>query len=58
MSYTDAAPAPVSNARLEETIVALENADNKADVLQGLADLYEAADKKTLLVRTKYKYVS
>ena len=57
MSYTEAAPVPVSNARLEETIISLENAENKADVLQGLADLFEAADKKTLLVRTKYKYV-
>lgn len=49
--------APVS-AVLEEKVVALENAESRKDTLQGLADVFEAAGSRTLLARTKYKYVS
>jgi hypothetical protein len=52
-----AAPAPsVSVGMLEEKIAALEAADTRDTVLQALADVFQAAESKTLLVRTKYKY--
>jgi hypothetical protein len=46
------------SAVLEEKVVALENAESRKDTLQGLADVFEAAGSRTLLARTKYKYVS
>ena len=53
----NAVVTPTSITRLEQSIQALETADNKADVLQGLADVFEASESRTLLVRTKYKKV-
>eukprot|EP01041_Mallomonas_annulata_P008013 gene8013-16411_t len=47
--------ASSSPSQLEQSMVALENAETKPEVLQGLADVFEAANSKTLLVRTKYK---
>ena len=43
---------------LEKSILQLENANTRGDAVQSFADLYEIAGSKTLLVRTKYKYVS
>lgn len=43
---------------LEETIVQLETAPDRATTVQALADVFEAAGAKTLLARTRYKYVS
>ena len=43
---------------IEENIVKLEKAENRADVVQSLADLFESAGTQTLKARTKYKYVS
>jgi hypothetical protein len=42
-------------ASLETAITSLESATNRADAVQGMADVFEAAGTKTLLVRTKYK---
>ena len=52
------APPVVTVAKLEEVINTLEKANSRSDTIQGLADVFEAAGSKTLLVRTKYKYVS
>jgi hypothetical protein len=40
---------------LESSIVSLEKATNRKEAVQALADVFEAAESKTLLVRTKYK---
>jgi hypothetical protein len=54
ISYAAAAPSV-----LEQSVRRLEAADTREDVIQGLADTFEASGgTKTLLVRTKYKYVS
>ena len=47
--------AGASLSGLESSIVSLEKATNRAETIQGLADVFEAAETKTLLVRTKYK---
>ena len=47
--------AGTSTAALETAITSLESATSRADTIQGLADVFEAAETKTLLVRTKYK---
>ena len=47
--------ASPSLASLETAISSLESAKTRADTIQGLADVFEAAGTKTLLVRTKYK---
>lgn len=47
--------AATSATGLESSIAALENANGKAEIIQSLADVFEAAESKTLLVRTKYK---
>ena len=52
-----ASDAPLKLSALESNIVKLEQASNRADAIQSFADLYESAGAKTLLVRTKYKYV-
>ena len=49
------ADAPLKSG-LETSIVSLESASTRKDVIQALADVFEAAESKTLLVRTKYKY--
>ena len=41
---------------LESSIERLESGSNRKEVIQALADVFEAAESKTLLVRTKYKY--
>ena len=46
-----------SLGRLEQSIQALESSKDRTETIQGLADVFEAAESKTLLVRTKYKYV-
>jgi hypothetical protein len=53
-----AQPAASSVGTLEETIVRLESAGTRADTVQGLADVFEAAGSQTLRARTKFKYVS
>ena len=45
-----------STALLEEKILQLENAKDRGDIVQGFADLFEAAGSNTLKARTKYKY--
>ena len=47
--------AGTSLSDLESSITSLEKATNRAETIQGLADVFEAAETKTLLVRTKYK---
>ena len=54
---TAASDAPLKLSALESNIVKLEQASSRADAIQSFADLYESAGAKTLLVRTKYKYV-
>lgn len=49
------AAGQTSTASLETSIAALETANGKTEVVQALADVFEAAESKTLLVRTKYK---
>ena len=51
----DANAVSPSLASLETAINTLESAQSRADTIQGLADVFEAAGTKTLLVRTKYK---
>lgn len=53
-----AQPAASSVGTLEDTIVRLEAAGTRADTVQGLADVFEAAGSQTLRARTKFKYVS
>jgi hypothetical protein len=48
--------ASAGQVALEEAIVKLETAETRNDAVQGLADLFEAAGKKTLLARSQYKY--
>lgn len=48
---------PTKVLGLETSISNLEKSATRADTVQSLADLYEAAGAKTLLARTKYKYV-
>lgn len=52
------APALITRSVLEQSVQNLEKANSKAEVSTCLADVFEAAGTKTLLVRTKYKYVS
>ena len=52
------APAPITRSVLEQSVQTLEAATSRSEVIQSLADVFEAAGTKTLLVRTKYKYVS
>eukprot|EP01035_Chromulina_nebulosa_P019386 gene19386-25254_t len=47
---------PVITYNLEKSIESLENAESRQEVVQSLADLYEASGAKTLLARSKYKY--
>jgi hypothetical protein len=42
---------------LEASISSLEKSENRGEVVQSMADLFEAAGSKTLLARTRYKYV-
>ena len=52
------APVPITRSVLEQSVQTLEAATSRSEVIQSLADVFEAAGTKTLLVRTKYKYVS
>jgi len=52
-----AAPTVSNVGTLEETISRLEAAETRADTVQGLADVFEAAGAQTLRARTKFKYV-
>lgn len=52
------APLPITRSVLEQSIQTLEASNTRSEVIQSLADVFEAAGTKTLLVRTKYKYVS
>ena len=45
-----------TTSKLEAAIVSLESATTRGDTVQSMADVFEAAETKTLLVRTKYKY--
>ena len=51
----DVQAAGTNLAALESSITSLESASNRAETIQGLADVFEASGSKTLLVRTKYK---
>ena len=51
-----AASTAVTTQQLVDKIEQLEKATTRQDVVQGMADLFEAAGSKTLLTRTKYKY--
>lgn len=51
-------PSPASSMPLETAIVNLEQASSRSDVVQAMADLYESSGTKTLLARSKFKYVS
>jgi len=53
----DSSLAVSSISRLEQSIQSLENSKDRSETIQGLADVFEAAESKTPLVRTKYKYV-
>jgi len=57
LTLTAVSDAPQKLSVLESNIVKLEQASTRADAIQSFADLYESAGAKTLLVRTKYKYV-
>ncbi|KAJ1396499.1 hypothetical protein B484DRAFT_458867 [Ochromonadaceae sp. CCMP2298] len=51
-------PLPVVTVKqLEESIDKLEASGSRAETVQTMADLFDAAGSKTLLSRTKYKYV-
>ena len=56
-----AAPGTVANpvqlVSMEKAIVGLEQAESRGETVQALADLYEVVNSKTLLARSKYKYV-
>jgi hypothetical protein len=43
---------------LETAIINVEQATDRATLVQSFADLFESAGQKTLLARSKYKYVS
>ena len=51
-----AASTSITTQQLVDKIEQLEKATSRQDVVQGMADLFEAAGSKTLLARTKYKY--
>ena len=55
LNVGDVKAAGASLSGLESSITSLEKATNRAETIQGLADVFEAAETKTLLVRTKYK---
>ena len=55
ISYAATTP-PVTTQFLEEKISQLESAETRETVLQGLADVFEAAESKTLLVRHGHQY--
>ena len=57
-AFADTPTVPVTRSALEQSIQTLEAANTRSEVIQSLADVFEAAGTKTLLVRTKYKYVS
>ena len=57
-AVTPSTTSSSSSAALEQSIVKLESAETRADLVQGLADLFEASGSQTLRARTKYKYVS
>lgn len=50
-------PSAAANMNLETAIQNLETSKTRADVVQSMADLYESAGTRTLLARSKYKYV-
>ena len=52
------AAATSTSAALEQSISKLEASETRADTVQSLADVFEAAGSRTLIARTKYKYVS
>lgn len=58
LAFADAPTVPVTRSVLEQSIQTLEASSTRSEVIQSLADVFEAAGSKTLLVRTKYKYVS
>ena len=58
LAFADAPTVPVTRSILEQSIQTLEASNTRSEVIQSLADVFEAAGSKTLLVRTKYKYVS
>ena len=58
LASADVSTVPVTRSILEQSIQTLEASNTRSEVIQSLADVFEAAGSKTLLVRTKYKYVS
>lgn len=52
-----AAPVPASTLSLEQSVERLEGADSRADVLQAMADVFEASEGRSLQARTKFKQV-
>jgi hypothetical protein len=52
------APVPITRSALEQSVQRLEKANSKTEVSTSLNEVFDAAGTKTLLVRTKYKYVS
>ena len=57
-AFADTPAVPMTRSALEQSIQKLEASNTRSEVIQSLADVFEAAGTKTLLVRTKYKYVS
>lgn len=49
---------PVQLISMEKAIQGLEVAETRGDAVQAMADLYEVVQSKTLLARSKFKYVS
>lgn len=47
----------VNALNLETAIENLEKANDRSETVQAMADLFESAGEKTLLARSKYKYV-
>jgi hypothetical protein len=54
----DSPAVPITRSVLESSVQALESSNSRSEVVQSLQDVFAAAGSKTLLVRTKYKYVS
>jgi hypothetical protein len=50
-------PVQITVRQLEESIDKLEQSGSRSETVQTMADLFDATGSKTLLSRTKYKYV-
>ena len=52
------AALPQSTLSLEQTVERLETAEARGDVLQALADVFEASGARSLQAKTKFKQVN